>query len=156
MSIGGGEILRAVMSDPANVVDYQLAFYCQTLNADNGTANASATQRGFFQCRKDRYFMMTGIIPTATNGDTGFRRISENEFIRIYDPSNNEEFVFKNLLMQASLYSESSLNWSFTLPEYILWEPASLIGIDWTGINFNGTIDFKFLTMVGIEFAMKD
>lgn len=157
MSIGGGEILRAVMSDPNNVVDYQPAFYCLTMNSDNGTANATATVRGFLQCRKDRYFMLTGLVPTATQvggAGTGFLRISQPEYFRIFDPSNSAEYVSKPP-MQMSLYSESSLNWAFTLPEYLLWEPASLIGVEWLGANFNGTVDFKFLTMVGIEFGMK-
>lgn len=157
MSIGGGEILRAVLSDPSNVVDYQPAFYCLTLNSDNGTGAANATERGFLQMRKDKYFLMTGIVPTATQvggSGTGFLRISLPEKVRIFDPSNSDEYFFKPPII-TSLLAESSLNWMMTLPEYILWEPASIMGVEWTGLNFNGTLDFKFLSMVGIEFGMK-
>ena len=157
MAIGGGEILRAVMSDPSNVADYSMAFYVACLNADDGTANATATYRGFLQLKKDRYFLMTGVVPTATDqsGSTeGFLRGSAAEFIRFYDPATSKEFASVPPL-QSDLLSDTSYNWSFTFPEYILWEPASLIGIEWTGQNFNGLIDFKFLSLVGIEYGMK-
>lgn len=157
MSIGGGEILRAVLSDPSNVVDYQTAFYCLTLNSDNGTADARAKEVGFLQMRKDKYFLLTGIVPTATQvggAGTGFLRVSQPEFIRIFDPSNSDEYIFKPPV-QMSLLAESSLNWMMTLPEYILWEPASIMGVEWTGVNMQDTLDFKFLSFVGIEFGMK-
>lgn len=157
MAIGGGEILRAVMSDPNNVADYSMVFYVAALNADNGTANATGTYRGFFQCKKDRYFLMTGAVPTATDqsgATAGFLRGSAPEFVRFFDPSTSREYAFKPP-MQGDLISDTSYNWSFTFPEYILWEPASLIGIEWAGQNFHNLVDFKFLSLVGIEYGMK-
>lgn len=150
---GGAEVLRAVLE--ASCVNSQPAFYVMSLTANDGVA-ARATERGFLQCHKDKWFLMTGIVPTGTES-LGFLRIDEPEFVRIFDPGGSQEYVLQPDNMQGSLYSESALAFALTLPEYLLWSPASLIGVEWTGKNFNVAIErgFKFLTLVGIEYSMK-
>lgn len=153
MSGGGGEILRAVLE--ASCVSSRPAFYVMSLTANNGVA-ARATERGFFQCLKDRWFLMTSVIPTGTES-LGFQRIDEDEYIRFYDPGSNQEYVLRPDIMPQSLYNESALAFSVTMPEYLLWSPASLIGVEWEGRNFNVDTErgFKFLTLAGIEYQMK-
>jgi hypothetical protein len=160
MSVGGGEILRGVMD--ASSVWSAPAFYCVTLNAVNGTAAATGTQRAFFQCHKDRWFMQTAMVATATLGDgaispsVGFERLSAAEFVRVFDPATEDDFSFRPDLMHASLFGDTTSSNPLTLPEYILWEPGSLIGVEWTGINWNvGVPNYKFLTLLGIEYGMK-
>lgn len=158
MSKGADEILRALIENAS--VYSNPAFYVIVLDAVDGTANAFATQRNFLQCHKDTWFLMTGLVPTATAGDgansIGYERINQPEYIRLFDPAKNGEFELLPQLMQMSLFSESNLAHSFTLPEYILWEPGSLIGLEWQGVNWNtGVPNYKFLTLVGIEYRLK-
>lgn len=159
MSSSGGEILRAVLEKSS--VFSAPAFYCITLNGVDGTANAHGFQRGFLQLHKDRWFLVTSIIPTATTGNggvlVGFGRMDSPEFVRLFDPANDGDYASSPLQMHASLYADTNLANAFTLPEYLLWEPGSLIGVEWRGVNWNsGVPNYKFLTLVGIEYGMKE
>lgn len=153
MSVGGGETLRAVMSK--NAVYSQPAMYVIPLNARNGTAAARATTRGVLQTNDDLWFLATSLVPTVTGG-FGFLRVSAPEFIRLFDPADNSDFARVPLDMQASLLGDTSLNNPHMLPEYILWPPSSVIGVEWAGINYVGVTEFKFLTLLGIEYGMPD
>lgn len=153
MSIGGGEILRAVMSK--NAVYSQPAMYCVSLNARDGTGATRGTTRGVLQTNDDMWFMAQAIVPTVTSG-FGFLRGSAPEFIRLYDPADNSNFARVPLQMQQSLLGDTTLNNPLTLPEYITWPPSSVIGVEWLGINYVGVTEYKFLTLVGVEFGMPD
>lgn len=155
MSNGGGELLRAVLE--ASSVYSNPAFYCIPLDAG---AVTGATLRGLLQLHKDRWFMITNVIPTSTEFDvadpnaTGFERVSRQEFIRIYDPADNGDFQRVAFQLQMSEIGDTSFNYQFTLPEYIIWGPASLIGVEWQGVG-SATANIKFLTLAGIEYGMK-
>lgn len=149
----GGELLRGVME--ANAVYSAPAFYCIPLNGDDGTVNPTSTVRAFHQLHRELWFLATGIVPTVT-ASGGFERISSAEFIRLFDPVNLQEYAKVPLQMQMTLYGDSTLNNPYTLPEYLLFPPSSLIGVEWFGNNFNLTTEFKFLTLLGIEYGMKD
>jgi len=151
MSVGGGEILRGVME--RNAVYSNPALYCIPLNARDGTVAATATQRGFLQLHKSLWFLTTSIFPTTTNTPR-FDRINAPEFIRLFDPANIDNFVLVPTEMQGSMFGDATLNNPFILPTYILWEPGSLIGVEWLGEN-KATTDYKFLTLLGIEYGMK-
>lgn len=155
MSASGGEILRAVME--ASCVYSNPAFYCIPMDAG---AVTNAVLRGLLQLHKDRWFLLTNIIPTATEfsavaTDVGYQRLARPEFVRLYDPATNEDFARVANQMHASELGDTSFNYQFTLPEYIAWEPASLIGVEWQGIG-SATANIKFLTLAGIEYGMKD
>ena len=152
MSIAGGEQLRAVLDEAAVFIGP--AFYCIPLNGDDGTVNARGRQRAQIQLHREFFFLVTGIIPTATQS-FGFERIDREEFIRLFDPSNQREWARLPFNMQMSLYGDSTINCPFTLPEYLLFEPSSLIGVEWDMINYNLTTEFKFLTLQGIEYGMR-
>lgn len=151
---GGDEILRAIMEQ--NAVYSNPAFYCIPMNAaDAAVAADGVTFQGSIKLKMDRWFLMMGMIPTGTQTG-GFQRIDQPEFIRIFDPIANNNFAFDPFDMQSSLYSESALAFSFTFPTYALWEPNSLIGVEWKGHKFQTPPnEFKFLTLVGIEYGMK-
>lgn len=151
MSIGGGEILRGVMEK--NSVYSSPALYCIPLNARDGTGAATLTQTAFLQLHKTAWFLATSLFPTATN-DPRFERISDPEFIRLFDPADTTNYVLVPIENQATMFGDATLNNPFVLPTYMLWEPGSLIGLEWTGVN-HATTDFKFLTLLGIEYGMK-
>lgn len=153
MSIGGGEILRGVMAK--NAVYSGPAMYVVPLNARDGTAATRATTRGVLQTNDGLWFMAEAIVPTVTSG-FGFLRGSAPEFIRLYDPADNSNFARVPLQMQQSLLGDTTLNNPHTLPEYILWPPSSVIGVEWEGINYVGVTEFKFLTLLGTEYGMPD
>lgn len=153
MSVGGGEILRAVMSK--NAVYSQPAMYVISLNARDGTAATRGVQRGVLQTNEDLWFMATSLMPTVTSG-FGFLRGSAPEFIRLYDPADNSNFARVPLDMQQSLFGDTSLNNPHMLPEYITWPPSSVIGVEWEGVNNVGVTEFKFLTLLGVEYGMPD
>lgn len=152
MSLCGGEQLRAVLDEAAVFIGP--ALYCIPLNGDDGTVNARARQRAQIQLHREFFFLATAIIPTATQS-FGFERIDREEFIRLFDPANEREWARIPFDMQMSLYGDSTLNNPFTLPEYLLFEPSSLIGVEWDEINYNLTTEFKFLTLLGIEYGMQ-
>jgi hypothetical protein len=154
MSRAGDEFLRAVMEQ--NGVYSNPALYCVPLNSSSVSAAADGiTFSGRLQCKADRYFLMMGMVPTGTQSP-GFQRIDQSEYVRIFDPVNNNNFSFSPFDMQTSLFSESALAFSFTFPTYALWEPKSLIGVEWKGHRFQSPPhQFKFVTLVGIEYGMK-
>jgi len=151
MSLGGGEILRAVME--RNSVYSSPALYCIPLNARDGTGALTLTQRGFLQLHQTMWFLVTSMFPTATNSPR-FERIDEPEFIRLFDPADSTDFVLSPVDNQGTMFGDATLNNPFILPTYLLWEPNSLIGVEWTGVN-HATTDFKFLTLQGIEYGMR-
>lgn len=152
----GGELLRGVME--ANAVYSNPALYCIPLPASTGAAGATGTFRSFLQLHKELWFMATAIIPTATDivADFGFERISSPEFVRLFDPVTQDDYAQLPLDMQATMYGDSTLNNPYTLPEYLLFAPAQLIGVEITGPNQFPNTEFKFLTLLGIEYGMRD
>ena len=153
MSIGGGEILRALMAK--NAIYSQPAMYCVPLNARDGSAATRSTQRGRLQTNDDMWFLATALVPTVTSG-FGFLRGSAPEFIRLFDPADNSNFARVPLDMQQSLLGDTTLNNPHTLPEYILWPPSSVIGVEWLGVNYVDVTEYKFLTLLGVEYGMPD
>lgn len=145
---GGGELLRAILDQGA--VYANPAIYTVCLDG------SVATARGFLQLHKSLWFLQTGYVPISTDGaiGVGFQRMDVNEKVRIFDPNSNDQVYFRPDLAISSLTADTTLNNPFTLPEYLLWEPASLIGVEWTGNAFAGRV--RFLNLVGIEYGMRD
>jgi hypothetical protein len=156
-TVGGGELLRAVMDDLA--LDRKYALYNTFLGAANNPASNSQTLRATFQCRSDRWFLMTGVYPFWTNTTVSktFQTLAGNEFIELVDMSNQARLVDNAVVrLQIGLMNES-LNARLTLPEYVLWPPNALIGIEWQGkvtVSPGNALDFKCLTLEGVEYLM--
>lgn len=157
--MGGGELLRAVMDDVS--LHRQYTIYNGFLNACSAVVNQTAILRGTFQCRPDRWFLMTGVFPIWATQNTGpnardFKTLNGNEFITFADGANRREAVNNPILrLQIGLMNEA-LNARMTLPEYLLWSPNSLIDFSWQGITdqqANG-VSFKCLCLEGIEYLL--
>lgn len=157
--VGGGELLRAVMDDVS--LHRQYTIYNPFLNACSIAINQAAQLRGTFQCRSDRWFLMTGVFPIWATNNTGavprdFRAGNGNEFITFGDAANRRDAINNPILrLQIGLMNEA-LNARMTLPEYLLWSPNSLIDISWQGITdqtLNG-VSFKCLCLEGIEYML--
>lgn len=152
--MGGGEILRATLDDAA--LDRKYAIYNAFLNASTNPVQNANTMRGTFQCRSDRWFLMTGVFPfwTRQTASRDYQTLAGAEFIEFADGANRRRIVNDNVLrLQIGLMNEN-LNARVTLPEYCLWAPNALIDISWQGrtdLPTNG-VDFKCLCFEGIEY----
>ena len=71
--------------------------------------------------------------------------------VSIFDPKNNHQFNLNPQQMIPGLTNEN-MSSNFTLPEYILWEPFSLIGVSWTALPAATNGDFLTFALAGIEY----
>lgn len=157
-TVGGGEILRAILDDQA--VHRQYALYNAFIGASSGAPSPTAQLRGSFQCRSDRWFLMTGVFPFWTNGGPSrdWQTLAGAQFIEINDATNQARLIENNVIrLQIGLMNEA-LNARMTLPEYVLWPPNALINFAWVGTTTaqaggNGN-DVKCLVLEGIEYLM--
>lgn len=150
--ITGGELLRAVLDDAAIGADYRI--YLVGLGSVGNNINA-VTMRGVFQCQSDCWFLMTGIFPEATQGQ-GFVSNSQAEFFNLENAANQKSIINNTTLRLNMAQMNDNLESRSTLPEYILWAPASLIGVSWSGSVSQSTAitpqTYKFLCLEGIEY----
>lgn len=154
--LGGGEILRGVMQK--NCIWSRPAFYTLMGISNFSGAATQITQQMQLQCHADRYFMMTAVAASASQQNLAaggaFNLNNQPEFISIYDAANTKNLML-NPPVQISLWNDNLAS-CMTLPEYVMWEPNSVIGASWTGINNSGVSGYKFLTLIGIEYGMKN
>lgn len=162
-AMGGGEILRAVLA--ANCLSSSPFFYCVELTGADGTATQMTTKTSMLQLKSQSHFLMTSLFGMTSN-----QALDQPEFINIFDASNQAP-----LFNGATVYSgvgglpiaapnsayfgllNDTLASCLTLPEYVLWEPNSLVGISWLGrngiyVNFQA---YRYLILAGIEYEMK-
>jgi hypothetical protein len=146
MSSGGGETLRAVMT--ATCTFSQPAFY--GVNIPTNYSSQPAVFTGFLQCHNDAWFLATSLF--AFGNRSGSPQFLDNPTpISLFDPKNNRQFFLNPSNMIAGNINEN-LTSCFTMPEYILWEPGSLIGVNWAGLGAANNGDFNTFVLAGIEY----
>lgn len=149
-----GEFLRKVMTEEAAF--NAIGFYTLTLPALPNPVVYGQRLTAVLQAKKDRWFLATSIYyaKIAQGPPQGFTLMSGSGLVELYDPSSSK--VYWTPGTDAGDVG-GPVATAYTLPEYILIEPGSLIGAAYTPINFltaSNPGDVVFLTLSGIEYAM--
>lgn len=143
------EILRAVLdatcaySAPTfyNVALFQPILGGQTVMRLNGR----------LQCKADRWFLMTGATLYSVAGNPRYINLFQFETFNITNLNTSKTYFLDPANMIEGNMGENAMN-ALTLPEYILWEPNSLIGVDCLSFAFTADY-FNYVVLTGIEYA---
>lgn len=151
-----GEILRAVLD--ATAIYSAPAFYSQQIpSVSTGPlARALGRRATVLQCKSDTWFLMTGWsqdTQLGTANPTWESKTFPSTF-SVTDMKTSRSYSLGQILHSNGGYT---LNNQIYLPSYILWPPASLIGITMDVVTQNpvATINAQtFVTLCGIEYQM--
>jgi hypothetical protein len=143
----GAEILRAVLDQSCSFS--QPVFYTVDVTAGPGGANGAtfATQ---FQCKQDRYFLLTGIGSGVIVAATGMQDQSAGQ-LQIYALAANR-FIY-NSGPVPNMLTGQDFNVQLTLPEYVLINPAESLRVEvFIPAGVAGPLIYP-ITLYGIEYA---
>lgn len=151
-----GELLRAVLD--ASCVQSNPSFYAGRVTEVSalGGARVFSRRQAFLQCKTDTWFLMQGWEIDVAVGATPPLWQTKTFPVQFSIRDAKTGDVFSQDQIQHS-NAGFSLNNSITLPEYILWPPASLIGfamdVPTQNTSATATVD-TFVTLYGIEYLM--
>lgn len=159
---GGGELLRAMLE--AEAVDSMPFFYMVPLTGANGQAPQLSFQTATVQTETDTCFLMTSIWGLASGVF-----VDQFEYVSVFDAAANDVYMSGassyftpgapfTWTLQNSVFVgllNDSLASCITLPEYILWGPNSLIGVNWLGKNTISFTAYRYLVLGGVKYHLK-
>lgn len=152
-----GEVLRAVMD--ANAVYKAPVFYTIPIPPD--TVAAFHDMNTQLQCKSDMFFMMTGVGVAAfrtdvPSGSYANANSFNQERLSFYRLNSTGQFINTPAVSSYCLLGQN-FNAMMTFPEYILWKPSEIIGVNFIGRGLD-TLGFQlnyFVTLFGIEYGMR-
>lgn len=153
--MGGGEILRAVLDKScafSNPVFYSADLTSPATSNPNG-ANFGAA----FECKQDRYFLMTGFCVGVILAATGYQEQTGAQVSMRIAKSSRAIYGQGNFERKGehipTLLVGQDFNRQMTLPDYILYEPNDTILLDlFLPAGVAGPLTYP-VTMYGIEYA---
>lgn len=151
-----GELLRAIC-DASCVYSAPSFYVARITTAMTVAAHSYAERQTILQLKADTYFLLMGwaqeIAQGPGNGLTWEQKSAPSNFL-LRDVKTSK--TYGNLPMSKS-NAGYNLNNIVTLPEYILWPPASLIGVIQKVPITDPTFarSDAFVTLVGIEYQMQ-
>lgn len=152
-----GEILRAVCDETC--VYSQPAFYVGRVTqfATLGGTRLQVRRQAYIQCKNDTWFLMMGWSQSIAIGAATppyFDTKTDPVAFSVQDGRSGESYSTGQLLHSNAGFN---LNNIITLPEYVLWSPASLIvfSMDVPSQNTDAAVnDDTWVTLSGIEYLM--
>lgn len=153
-----GEILRAVLD--ATSVYSAPAYYTGSVsfNAANTGSRTFAMRNTIIQCKADTWFLMMGWSfqsSAALAGNSIWGAKGEAQVFNVTNMKTGTQLQMNDVEQDLANYN---LNNFVTLPEYTLWEPSDLIGINLTVAitDIAARINTSFLVLAGIEYQMPE
>lgn len=153
-----GEILRAVLD--ATCIYSAPAYYTGSVafNSANTGSRTFAMRNTVIQCKSDTWFLMMGWSfqsCAALAGNSQWSNKAESQVFNVTNLKMGKQLQFNDVEQDLANYN---LNNFVTLPEYTLWEPSDLIGINMTVAitDIAARINTSFLTLAGIEYLMPE
>ncbi len=151
-----GEILRAICD--ASCVYSAPAFYTgEFISPMTAGARTYAERKSVLQLKADTFFLLMGFTQDIAIGPpTGLvweQKVAASSFL-IQDLKNSRTYANLPLLKSNAGYNMNNI---ITLATYILFEPASLIGITQTVpiTDATGAVQSNsYVTLSGIEYQM--
>lgn len=155
-----GEILRAIMD--FNCLDSRVAFYsAQLISAAPATGVATITGRtATIPCKQDTYFLAMGASFDSAFIQPGVAYDWNAKAAPLtFDIARaNSREPFATSPLQQVLQNYNLNNW-VTWDEYVLFQPAELILVNADIITTtiaSGAAQYSFVTLMGVEYRMKN
>lgn len=143
------EILRAVLD--ASCVDTRPAFYTVTMRQPTLGAQQIVNLSGILQCKSDRWFLMTSAQMFSVGGSPRYINFFQFQTFDLRSLTQTKSYFSDSQNMLHGNMGDNAMN-PMTFPEYILWEPNSLIGINCRSFAFNSEYH-NYIVLTGIEYA---
>lgn len=143
------EILRAVLD--ASCTFSAPAFYNVPITSPLNGGVVPIAMQGRLQLKADRWFLQTGLMFANVVGAPRYQASDFDRIVSLQNLKNAKTYFSAPLQMQAIACGENATS-QLTFPHYILWEPASLVGVTTTNLPTDAT-NIAYCVMAGIEYA---
>lgn len=158
-----GELLRAVCD--ATCIDSNPAWYGARQSyqlAGSSAANAFADRSTFLECKTDTWFLLMGMAQSSMMNNNLAVPVwddkSQATTFGIRDVKTGRKFNSVDLVQKVD--QNFNANNFVTLPEYILFEPSSLIEVIQNvqiATTFVGPLSYLYcVTLAGIEYKLPE